>query len=197
MKIKSILYGIVLLIIISNYGFSQTDYNKLKAEKKEQNRFANLNNLGIWSIHYYVDEFGESTNKGYITNTSFISGTFSNSATQDSKLNVRFLISDSSNISIKLFEYADSNPVKPWSGSDSYNAIIQDKDGNRLKLKAINSSDRLRFNKKSSRRIHNALIKGGNVKMRIYEYNNKSTNYLFSIQNVDWYENAYRKLINP
>lgn len=167
---------------------------KLKeAKEKERVRLANLNKTGMWSVRYYVDDFGEPTKKGYIKNTKLIRGTFSNTATQDSKLDVNFLISDSESISIQLYEYAGNNPVKAYS-SESYIVLVQDKDGNRLKLKAVNYSERLRFNGYDSKKIHNALMKGGTLKFRITEVNTQTTQYNFSIKNADLYTNAYRKL---
>ncbi|MDY0144105.1 MAG: hypothetical protein RBR97_19665 [Bacteroidales bacterium] len=162
-------------------------------EEKEKNRLANLNNTGMWSVNYYVDEFGEKTKQGYITNTSLIRGTFSNTATQDSKLDVRFLISNSSDISFELFEYAGNNPVKAYA-TTKYTVLVQDKDGNRLRLKATNYSDRISFDKTASRQVHNAIMKSGTLKFRIVEDETPTTIYEFSIQNADWYENAYRKL---
>ena len=47
---------------------------------------------GIWSVNYYVDDFQQPTDEWYITaNTSF-SGTFSNSATTNSKLAVQVAV---------------------------------------------------------------------------------------------------------
>ena len=166
---------------------------KKEAEEKERIRLANINNTGMWTVRYYVDDFGEPTKKGYISNTNLISGTFSNTATQNSALSVRFLISNSSDISFKLFEYAGNNPVKTFS-STSYTVLIQDKDGERLRLNARNYSDRLSFDRTNSRNVHNALMKGGTLKFRVVQVNTPSTNYEFTIQNADWYENAYRKL---
>lgn len=162
-------------------------------EEKESVRLANLDNTGIWRVGYYTDEFGEPTKKGYIRNTSLIRGTFSNTATQDSDLDVTFLISNSSDISIQLYEYAGNNPVKAYS-PDSYTVLIQDKDGNRLKLRAVNYSERLSFEAAESRQVHNALLKGGSLKFRITENDTPTTQYEFSIENADWYDNAYRKL---
>ncbi len=268
MKIKSIIYGIVVLTIVSSCGVPQADYDKLmaenerlkteldeckfgaekivaevekayagkdyalarqniemlyekhpespkniefkellktierkelvekkrkEAEEKEQIRLANLNNTGMWSVRYYVDDFGEPTKQGYITNTILIRGTFSNTATQDSELDVKFLITNSSNISIRLYEYAGNNPVKAYS-STAYTALVQDKDGNRMELIAVNYSERLSFGKTDSRKIHNVLMKGSALKFRITEIDTPTTQYQFSIQNADWYENAYRKL---
>mgnify|MGYP001347003215 CR=1 FL=1 len=166
---------------------------KEEEEEKERIRLANLNNTGMWTVRYYVDEFGDPTSQGYISNTNLISGTFSNSATQNSDLNVRFLISNSSDISIKLFEYARKNPVKAYSAED-YRVRIRDKDGKKLDLIATNYSDRLSFNKSDSRRVHNALIKGGYLKFNIYEMDTPINEYNFNISKADWYENAYRKL---
>ncbi len=144
-------------------------------------------------MQFYVDDFGEPTKQGYIRNTNLISGTFSNTATQNSDLNVKILITNSSDINIMLYEYAKDNPVKAYS-SDSYQVLIQDKDGNRLKLIATNYSDRLNFDKSASRQVHNILMKGGTVKFKIYEIDTPTTQYDFTIDNADFYENAYAKL---
>jgi hypothetical protein len=165
-----------------------------EAEEKERIRLANINNTGMWSVRHYVDEFGEATKQGYITNSSSIKGTFSNTATQDSRLNVDFLISNSSKISIQLYEYAGNNPVKAYS-SESYRVLIQDKDGKRLKLRATNYSDRLSFDKTTSRKVHNIFMKGGTIKFKIVEIDTPTTEYEFTISKADWYENAYRKLM--
>lgn len=164
---------------------------KKEAEKKEKTRLANLNNTGIWSIAYYVDNFGEKTKNCYVTNTDLINGSFNNSATQDSALDIEFMINSSSDISFQLYEYAGKNPVK---ASSSYAVLLQDKDGKRLELRAFNYSDRFSFEEKESRQVHNALLKGGTLKFRISENGTPTTEYKFNIQNADWYENAYKKL---
>lgn len=169
------------------------EQKRKEAAEKERIRLENLNNTGMWTVSYYVDDFGEPTKEGYIRNTNLISGTFSNTATQNSDLNVEFLISNSSDISIMLYEYAGNNPVKAYS-SESYQVLIQDKDGKRLKLRATNYSDRLSFDKTASRQVHNILMKGGAIKFKIYEIDTPTTEYDFTILKADWYENAYAKL---
>jgi hypothetical protein len=167
---------------------------KKEAEEKERDRIANLNNTGIWSVNHYVDDFGEPTKQGYIRNTYLIRGAFSNTATQDSELNVIFLNSSSSNISIQLYEYASNNPVKAYS-SEYYKVLILDKDKKRYNLTAINyESDRLTFDKTTSRTVHQILIKGGTIKFKIVESDTPTTQYEFTIEKADWYDNAYRKL---
>ena len=93
-----------------------------------------------------------------------------------------------------LYEYAGNNPVKAYS-SVGYQVLILDKDGNRYKLRASNWSDRLSFNKTTSRKVHNIFMKGGTIKFKIYESDTPTTEYDFTIYNAVWYENAYRKLL--
>jgi len=86
--------------------------------------------------------------------------------------------------------------LKAWS-DNIYIVFVQDKDENNYKITAVNTSDRLEFDEKASILFNNILLKGGNVKMSIHEYYNSGNNYQFSIQKVDWYENAFRMLKNP
>lgn len=165
------------------------------AEERERERIANLNNTGIWEVVNFVDNFGEPTETQYIRNSSLIRGQFSNTATQDSNLNVRFLIPDSDNVYIMLYEYARNNPVKAI-GSIDYRVMIQDKDGQRHELGAVNRSDRLGFSVNHSRIIHNALLKGGEVRFRINEVRTTTTQYQFTISDARYYNNAYRILTN-
>lgn len=169
------------------------EQKRKEAEEKERIRKENLNNTGMWTVQYYVDDFGEPTKEAYIRNTNLISGQFSNTATQNSALNVKFLITNSYDINIMLYEYAGNNPVKAYS-SEKYQVLIQDKDGKRLKIIATNWSDRLNFDKTASRQVHNILMKGGEIKFKIYEIDTPTTEYNFTISKADWYENAYRKL---
>lgn len=161
-------------------------------EKQRQDsiKLANINNLGVWLVSYFVDEFGESTKEGYIQTS--VTGTFSNTATQDSPLDVRFIISSESDISIKLFEYAGNNPVKCYGSTDYYTMQVMDDKGGRHKFTATNHSERL--NVVSSARLSKILKGGGTVKFRIVENDTPTTNYSFEIKNAGWYENALTKL---
>ena len=166
---------------------------QLEEKEKEKIRIANLNNTGIWNVKYYVDEFGESTKDGYISCIDDLDGLFSNSATQNSELKVRFLITSSTDVNFKLYEYADNNPVKAYSANE-YRIFIQDKDGKRHKLIATNYHDRLSFGTSHSKIVHNVLKKGGTVKFSLYEIDTPTSEYKFTIQNADYYDNAYRIL---
>lgn len=171
----------------------QEEQKQREAEEKEKYRLANLNNTGMWRISYYSDEFGELTKKALITNSELIKGAFSNTATENSDLNVQFLIDNESSISIKLYEYGGNNPVKAYT-SRKYRIYIQDKDGERFSLVAYNFSDnRMSISDSDVLILHNALMKGGTIKFKIVEDETPTTEYAFII-NADWYSNAFELL---
>ena len=172
----------------------------IEKHKMDSIKLANINNLGIWCIEYFVDDFGQETKEGYITTRSPIYGKFSNSATENSDLRVRFIIANKKSVAIKLFEYDRNNPVKGYD--DEYRVLVQDKDGKQYKFRAYNNSDRLRFSshvyynetKSDSEKMHDILLSGGNIKIKIIESDWGKSQYFFEIYNADWYENAYIKL---
>lgn len=55
-----------------------------------------------WSLNYFIDEFGEKTNYGYILHTC--NGEFSNSATTNSRLLVKIIVTPEQ-IRFDTFEY--------------------------------------------------------------------------------------------
>ena len=61
--------------------------------------------FGQWTQKYYVDEFGDPTEKGY--NLLIGYGTFSNSATQDSDLRCDFVLAETSLV-IEVYEYGNN-----------------------------------------------------------------------------------------
>lgn len=180
-----------LLVTINNE--LEKEKKRIEEEEKEKFRLANLNNTGIWSNSFYVDEFGQRTKEGYITNRSSIKGFFSNSATTNSDLLVDILIDNSNRISFMLYEYAGKNPVKAY-GSTNYKVLVLDNEGARHNLNATNYSDRLRLDASSSRKLHNIFMKGGKVQFSIQETRNSINVYNFVVSNADFYDNAYRKL---
>jgi len=71
---------------------------------------------------------------------------------------------------------------------------MQDDNGNRVKLKAKNPIDRLNFDEPDSKKVHDALMKGGTIKFVIINIADSTDQYKFTVKNADWYENAYIKL---
>ena len=144
----------------------------------------------FWEVNYFVDNFGEKTNQSFVTNTDYIKGTFSNSATQNSKLNVTFIIKSSSDIAIQLYEYAGNNPVKASSAYSCY-INVKGSDNTTLEFQSIYSGSRLSLKRKNSQKVHELLMKGGTTKFFIYEAQRPSTQYNFVIEDKD---NIYRKI---
>ena len=92
---------------------------------------ANSKEYGNWSLKYFADEFGDKTDKKYII-INDIDGSFSNSATQGSLLQVSMVI-DSRYIDepyFKLYEYGGNNPLKGYySDGHSYTCSIKNSQG--------------------------------------------------------------------
>ena len=84
--------------------------------------------FGTWEIAFYVDEFNNPTSQGYIRNPDVFYGTFSNSATTNSKLYARIMI-DTEDVSVKLWEYG-SNVVDAYK-TTYYDITILDDSGNK------------------------------------------------------------------
>ncbi len=147
---------------------------------------------GIWKIDYYVDEFGDPTNSGFISN-EIINGTFSNSATTNSKLRVLFLI-DEDDVAIMLYEYGNRK-VKSTS-SKNYHIYLKHR-GEKVKkyIDAGNSSDRLTITyRKEKNNFKNILKDGGDISVVIYEKGQyASSSYKFKF-NADGFSNVYNKL---
>ena len=139
----------------------------------------------IWQKWYYVDSFWDKTEDSYITTKNNISWTFSNTATQDSRLKVNLMINSSDDINIQLYEYASNNPVKAVS-YESYNLYIRDKDWNKIEMTASNSSDRLKV--KNASKLHDILLKWWKIQFIINKTDFPSE-YKFTIENADWYSN--------
>ncbi|WP_047451030.1 hypothetical protein [Alistipes sp. ZOR0009] len=148
--------------------------------------------LGIWSISNYVDEFGEPSKMEFIMGMT--QGTFSNSATENSELDVKFLIDSRSEISIQLYEYAGDNPVK--SGiSENYRIKIKSADGSTATLSAYNGSDRLVLDKKDSRTLSSFLLKGGSLAFYIVNLSEyTSSSYRFEITDTSGFDEALKLL---
>lgn len=155
---------------------------------------APVDEMGMWAIGNYVDNFGDKTKSGYVTNKNKIRGIFSNSATTDSALLVDLILDDSKKMYIMLYEYAGKNPVKQY-GSTAYTIMIKDKNGKKSQLSAVNySSDRMSLAGSQAGKLHNALKLGGQVQVVIVENENQINNYSFVLENADGYSKAFEKL---
>ena len=151
---------------------------------------------GIWCIRHYVDDWGDPTDQPYVTNNSYIRGTFSNSATEGSALNVDFLI-DKNNIAIRLYEYAGRNPVKAYSDTN-YTIQMKDKNGSTYTISAREreGGDRLFIKTQKGYDLFiQALKQKGKLKF-IIERNGRLDKYSFAIDDTSGFEAAYKKLLS-
>ena len=165
-------------------------------ESQLQNKV--VEGTGIWSIKYFVDEFGDPTDQGYIAHDFYIKGVFSNSATTNSNLNVYFLISGADDIAVQLYEYAGRNPVKAFS-TDSYSIVVKDSKGTKHSMtgKMYEGGNRIYFDpsfkKDHISKMHNVFMGGGEVSVVISKSDYGLSTYKFKV-NADGYKNAFEQL---
>ena len=206
------LLSIVLLLILVSCSIPQKNPNQVTKEKKitdsiaavekkrikveeiEKQKILKESSLGIWRTGFYVDEFGEPTKEGYVHVDNLIYGKFSNSATENSDLSVKILIGGPQDISIQLFEYAGSNPVKKGI-EHGYSIRVKQDTLPPADLYATNYSDRLSLNEAESKKLNDIFLKGGSVKFSIIERTEYSkSKYYFEIPDVSGYKNALKQL---
>jgi len=184
---------LIILLLIVGCG------EKPQTEIKE----SSLDSLGIWELNYFVDEFGDAANSGYITTSHLVNGTFSNSATTNSILSVRFIITEYS-VAIKLYEYGRNHPVtvsknypKEYEIHIKHNGEIID-----YNIAGKNESDRIEIgtiiNPNMQRILTTYLNLQGSMQFSIKEkskYGVPST-YKFVINDVSpfGFSNAWKKL---
>jgi hypothetical protein len=148
---------------------------------------------GIWQNETYTDEFGQTSDRDCIRSRDPVTGTFSNAAKANAPLNVRFLIFNPNSISLQLFENAGNTPVKALS-PQSYTVTITDAGGAEHRVKAVNYSDKVAFEKTDARVVHDILMKGGRVQFSLAGDFNATTRYRFTIDNATGYDAAFRNL---
>lgn len=152
--------------------------------------------ISCWEVRQYIDEFGNPSHKKYITNSKHIQGTFSNSATENSKLNVDLLIDNPNSIAIQLYEYGGTNPVK--SGIEK-GYRIKVKSGNDvfLTLNARNYSDRLELNKTDSKKLIDFLKSTSLIQFSIIELSDYGqASYRFELDNYEGLDSKLSELKN-
>lgn len=202
---KNLIYFLVALtIILSSCGPSEEEAAKAAKEAEEavnaifdelekKEEAEPTDSLGIWKVVTYVDDFGDPTDEKYIGNKLRLTGTFSNSATEDSELHARFLVENESEICMMLYEYGGNNPVK--GSSDTYKIKIKPSSGEPIELSAKNWSDRICFGPAHSKKLTDLMLAGGKLKFSIIETGGYSkSSYKFTIENADGFDQAMKEL---
>lgn len=191
-------------------GMTRADLVALKTrvesaiQELDAQESVNLDDLGIWELTYYVDKFQMPTDSAYIRNTYAITGAFSNTATNNSKLRVRFLI-DKDDVTFMLYEYGD-NQVKNGSSSyrEYYDVYILDRFGAQHSFDGYipANGDRIVIDddtyglSETSSDFLNILKQGGTVKFYIEESDRRTTEYSFTIGDATGFAAAYDQLMS-
>ena len=163
------------------YTFPEAGY-EIDDENKRVQLFVSIGkseSAGVWQMSYYVDEFKNPTNYGYITTS--VNGVFSNTATTDSKLTAKFIV-DSEDFAIKLYEYG-SQEVKSID-FESYAITFLDTDGIKHYIHGLiqKNGDRIEISGDDKDELLKAFQKEGKISFYIEETNRPTTNYLFSVE---------------
>lgn len=131
-----------------------------------------------FEIRYFVDDFGDPTDKGYVTQRGFPTGTFSNSATRNSRI-TWYLILSKTEASFVINEYGSYRVTGSSAYPDHYDISIKESDGNVLTFAGENHSDRISLRDRDIDRFVNIISTGEEVKISIRKksnYDNSSYN---------------------
>ena len=162
---------------------------------------ADPDDLGIWELTYYIDKFKMPTDEAYIRNSRYISGTFSNTATNNSKLNVRLLI-DKDDVALMLYEYGDNQVKNGYSHDEDYDIYVLDSSGVKHEFWGYIRPDgnRIFFQKESyfyesESAFLDLLKQGGKLHFYIEECDRRTTQYNFVIEDASGFSAAYDLLM--
>ena len=159
-----------------------------------------VSDLGsFWELQYFVDAFKQPTDEAYITNKRALNGTFSNSATVDSRLEVSFMVYEYDTeleIAIMLMEYG-RNPVVNSSNRNivNYDILMRTSDGNTHEVTGTmyEGGDRIFIDLNHQQTVIDALSGSGEVVFRIIQSNRTTTSYLFTVESSN-FANMYTEL---
>ncbi len=197
--VKHWIVSIILGLIVIGIAFWDTETSTetlsetsnttvITTEKAKDNGTAEIDNSKekkkvekvLWERKFYADEFWDKTDDTYISTKNIIRWTFSNSATEDSRLNVKIMVNSADDIWIVLYEYAGKNAVKEYRAVP-YSINIKDSKWNKHTIKWINSSEILKL--QNSFKLHELLLEGWEMKVLIVNDDTPTSKYNFTI---DW-----------
>jgi hypothetical protein len=143
----------------------------------------------FWEISYFVDNFNQPTDEGYIVSKRAVKGTFSNSATTDAKLEVwpgiaKYDDTGEEYIFFRLFEYG-SNLVENSSARTDrdYEITMRVEDTDRSITGTIyTGADRIFIDGNHMQTVKNALMGSGDIRFFITQSDRPTTTYLFKIE---------------
>ena len=147
--------------------------------------------FGDWRIDYSVDDFNQPTDEWYITEDKYLVGTFSNSATTNSKLYANVMVDLDDNAMIFLYEYG-SRQVKNSSERywDEYNITMRTPDGADHKITGTMycGDDRVNIDDAYIDEVLTALKGEGNVMFRIENADRTVESYMIEVATSNFAE---------
>lgn len=150
----------------------------------------------VWEVQYYVDDFNQPTDDGFVTNKNYFVGQFSNSATTNSQLYVQVL-ADGTDVVFFLYEYG-SHQVKNSSSNyvDTYSITMRTGDGTDHALTGTLycGGDRVYVDDACKASVIDALSQADQqVSFLIVDDKYSTTKYLFTVDCGNFAE-AYQEL---
>ena len=155
--------------------------------------------VGNWTKGFYVDDFGDKTNDGFISITT--KGKFSNSATEGSPLTVRMYLNngdlEKEDPWFRFYEYDGRNPIKGYFDITTMRCKIKDKNGSefRLLLSQYDGQDHFFIDRKTSRlfidKFKEMIKEGETSKIACIHERYRTDRYVFSF-NFKYFENILR-----
>tara|TARA_B110000261_G_scaffold19121_1_gene19147 strand:+ start:119 stop:676 length:558 start_codon:yes stop_codon:yes gene_type:complete len=145
--------------------------------------------VGNWGKSFYVDDFGDETNNGFITQTVY--GKFSNSATENSRLRVRIFINNANVMEntpwFRLYEYDGRNPIKGVYSRNTMSCRIKDKNDEIFRFSLdqgqgenyMYMSNSGKWNKRTISRLKEIIVNEGLANFVCIDDNTSSSKYMF------------------
>jgi hypothetical protein len=190
---------VIMLSIIGNMPSSRTS-NTPEASTADtpgsNSSVTRSNNLGIWGLGEYEDQFGNNTGEKFIAIRSMIRGKFSNPVTENSDLDVQVSYSEKNGMIIQMYEYGKQlgNPVSAI-GMEKITIAIQDGNGQQYNFIGGMAQSWMFFNINDRDTIKHILLAGGNIKIRItIDVIGVISNYSFDFANANGFDVAYQQL---
>lgn len=149
-------------------------------------------------IQYFVDEVGDPTTQGYITQKQRANGTFSNSATTNSDITWYIIAApEPEQVAFVIFEYSRTRLTGSSGFPDEYRINVKTEDGRMLHLSGKNYSDRISLNKEDASTLRSELMKDQILKISIVEQTRfTASSYNLGALNTTGFSSLYSQLLN-
>ena len=183
-------YTLVVLLLLVSCG-NNRPIEKVSKQEVANSKQETLENLGVWTIDNYVDDFNDKTDKQFVS--THAKGKFSSSIAANSSLGAKIII-DKEKTEIKLYENNGANPVtlekhlifKVKEGNGDTHTIPTYK-GILMTMANVNTDSLFRA----------ILCRGGELEFTgvLNEYGLESK-YNFKIPSADHFQEALAKINN-